>query len=1140
VRRLLAALAASAGLTGVILVLPVVGSSGPEPLPVETFTHEVAMGSFVAPAPGVEVRQGTTEPVAGVPQDSPALALTRTDAGSFSLVGVTWAFDPAVTDTVVQVRVKDGSGVWGAWTEVETEDGDQRSATGAQALQRGGTDPLWTGASTGVQAELVTRTGAQPTDVRLDLVDPGTSPADAAPGPADIQDAADADTPMPHVYSRAQWGADEGIRTWAPQYASTVKAATLHHTADTNNYTADQVPAMMRSIYRYHTVSRGWGDIGYHVIADKFGRLWEGRSGGLASTVVGAHAGGFNTGTFGVSMLGNYDTVDTTQPMVDAVAAIIAWKFALYGVDPQGTATLTSGGTDKFPAGTAVRLPTIFGHRDTKSTACPGKYGYARLGEIRGKVTSTLGPSVPRVQQRYNSDAGARTLLREMTTTPTRTPDGQGAYAHYARGSIYVSQRTAAHVLRGPVRDRWAAQGWEGGPLGYPVGDTTCGLRDGGCFQHFQGGSIYFSPGTGARVLSAAVRDRWAAQGWENGPLGYPTTDVQSLPGDGRFAHFQGGSIYWTQGTGARVLSGVVRDRWAAAGWERSPLGYPTSDVTRLPDGGEFAHFQKGSVYRTQATGARVLLAPIRDRWAAAGWETGRLGYPVADQGTTPGGAGQVVQFQRGWVYWSPAGGARLVDGRVRDAWLAAGGDGGDLGMPIGDSATTADGLAEYGHFGGGSVYLHRDLGARLIPRDVVLAWEEHGGVAGVLGYAVADPVPTREAGGVEMAFQGGKVYASASTGSHVLHGAVLNRYSAAGGPAGVLGLPTTDVRSLAGGGAFAHFQGGSIYWGPGTGARVVSGAVRDRWQAAGWETGVLGYPTTDVTALAGGGQVAQFQGGSILWTQATGARLVNGAVLDRYSAAGGPTGALGLPTTDVTALAGGGRFAHFQHGSVYWTQATGARLVSGPIRERWAAAGWENGALGYPTSDVTALPGGGRFVHFQGGSIYWTEATGARIVSGPVRERWAAAGWENGALGFPTSDVTALAGGGRFAHFQGGSVYWTQATGARLVSGPIRERWAAAGWENGALGYPTTDVTALPGGGRFVHFQGGSVYWTQATGARAVRGAIRDAWAGTGWENGRLGHPTAEAQPVTGGTRQTFQGGTITSVAGRTTVEYR
>src|SRR3712207_8057915 len=104
-------------------------------------------------------------------------------------------------------------------------------------------------------------------------------------------------------------------------------------------------------MYAYHAVSRGWGDIGYNVIVDKFGRAWEGRTGGLASTVIGAHAGGFNTGTFGVSMMGNYDVVGTPQVIIDSVAAIIAWKFSLYVVNPKGTTTLTSGGTDKFAAG---------------------------------------------------------------------------------------------------------------------------------------------------------------------------------------------------------------------------------------------------------------------------------------------------------------------------------------------------------------------------------------------------------------------------------------------------------------------------------------------------------------------------------------------------------------------------------------------------------------------------------------------------------------------------------------------------------------------------------------------------------------------------------------------------------------------
>src|SRR3712207_673322 len=125
-------------------------------------------------------------------------------------------------------------------------------------------------------------------------------------------------------------------------------------------------------MYAYHAVSRGWGDIGYNVIADKFGRLWEGRYGGLASTVIGAHAGGFNTGTFGVSMLGNYDITEPPQGTLDVVADIIAWKFSLYGVDPRGSTQLASGGggTSRYAKGEVATVPTVFAHRDVGSTAC--------------------------------------------------------------------------------------------------------------------------------------------------------------------------------------------------------------------------------------------------------------------------------------------------------------------------------------------------------------------------------------------------------------------------------------------------------------------------------------------------------------------------------------------------------------------------------------------------------------------------------------------------------------------------------------------------------------------------------------------------------------------------------------------------
>ncbi|MGY1715091.1 N-acetylmuramoyl-L-alanine amidase [Geodermatophilus sp. SYSU D01106] len=976
-------------MTGTLLVLPVYADPGPEAVPVETSAEEVSLGSVEEPAAAAEVQEGTTEPVAGVPDTAPALTVTRTGVDEFSLVGVTWAADPAVRDVRAQVRVQDAAGAWGEWTELGVEDAAVGTDATADTAQRAGTAPLWTGPSTGVEVEVVTVSGAAPTDVQLDLIGSPESPADALPGTPDIQDTADAALAMPDVYSRAQWGADETIRSWAPEYAPTIKAATLHHTAGSNNYAPEDVPDILRTMYRYHAKSLGWGDIGYNVIVDKYGRLWEGRYGGLASTVVGAHAGGFNTGTFGVSMIGNYDVVDTTQPMVDAVAAIIAWKFSLYNVNPNGTVQLTSGGsTSRYPAGTKVTLPTVFGHRDTGSTACPGRYGYAKLPEIRGKVAAQVGSALPLVSQRYDTDAAARALLGAQTTAPTRTPDGRGAYAHYANGSIYASGATGARILRGPIRDKWASLGWENGSLGYPTTDTTATPDGRGLYQHFQNGSIYWSQATGARTIGGAIRDRWASLGWENGSLGYPTSDWTTTPnGRAQYVHFQNASVYWSQATGARVLAGPVLEAWGRTGWENGRLGLPTTDVTEISGGaGRFAHFQGGSVYWSQATGAHTIGGAVRDRWAASGWENGPMGYPVSDWTTTPNGAAQYVHFQRGSVYWSQATGARWLDERIYPAWAASGWEHSSLGLPVSDTAVTPDGGATFAHFQRGSIYATADHGTSVLSTDVAAAWGRSGWERGPLGYPTAPPAgtaATQPAGVTMQRFEGGTVYATADTGAHAVS-AEFEAAVAVGGGTGVLGYPIADAGSAPDGrGRYQHFQHGSVYGTQATGAHVVRSSVYDLWARTGWEKGALGYPTSPSRATPDAqGLYGHFEGGSVYWTRATGAHVLRGAVLAAWAAQGYERGALRYPTTDVTTTPDRkGSYAYFQGGAVYSSAVGGTRVLRGAVLDAWARTGWEQGRLGWPTSDTVAQPGGGTRTSFEHGTIT-VSASGAATVT--------------------------------------------------------------------------------------------------------------------------------------------------------------
>jgi uncharacterized protein with LGFP repeats len=322
---------------------------------------------------------------------------------------------------------------------------------------------------------------------------------------------------------------------------------------------------------------------------------------------------------------------------------------------------------------------------------------------------------------------------------------------------------------------------------------------------------------------------------------------------------------------------------------------------------------------------------------------------------------------------------------------------------------------------------------------------------------------------------------------------AIDDKYAGLGGPAGFLGSPATPEQVAPDGvGRFRHYQHVSIYWTPATGAHEVHGDIRGKWSSLGWELSFLGYPLTDETTTPDGvGRFNHFQGGSIYWTPTTGAHEVHGAIRMKWESLGWELSFLGYPLTDEASTPDGiGRFNHFQGGSIYWTPATDAHEVHGDIRTKWEALGWERSFLGYPLTDETITPDGeGHFNHFQGGSIYWTPATGAREVHGAIREKWESLGWELSILGYPVTDETTTPDGvGRYNHFQGGSIYWTPGTGAHEVHGDIRGRWDTLGWERSSLGYPTSDEMDTPhGAGRVSHFQGGSIYWDPGRGAYEV-----------------------------------------------------
>ena len=557
----------------------------------------------------------------------------------------------------------------------------------------------------------------------------------------------------------------------------------------------------------------------------------------------------------------------------------------------------------------------------------------------------------------------------------------RGCFRAHEFGAIYWSPDTGAHLVLGAIHSRWAALGWEKSRLGYPVGSESCGLRDGGCFQDFQNGAMYWSPATGAQAVEGSVRKKWASTAWETGYLGYPTAAQKcGLVREGCYQQFQGGRIYWSTPSGAHVMvTGALWNHWGAQGYEGGPLGYPTGDQRcGLRDGGCFQDFEKATVYWSATTGAQPVLGAIRDKWASTTWETGYLGYPSAPQTCGLTGEGCFQQYQGGRIYVSPASRASvMVTGPIWDLWGSQGYEKGVLGYPTGDQTC---GLADAGcaqPFQKGTVYVSASHPARIVYGNVLTRYAAAGAQAGTLGYPVADTVCGLIDRGCFQDFEGGSIYTSTSAGTHtVLDGPVRTVWDSQRWETGPLGYPTRDlVCGLVRGGCGQLFQGGAVYTTPASGTRPIWGAIHRAWAAQGREGGQLGYPTSGETCGLPGARCRQFfEGGTIIFSPTTGTHVVRGAIgelwLRRPTLQAYPT------SNEVCGLVRDGCFQKFEKAHIYWSPTTGAHAVSGKILSTWGAQGWERGSLGYPTgpavttSSTITQP-------FQGGTLVQNRSTG-------------------------------------------------------------------------------------------------------------------------------------------------------------------
>lgn len=288
------------------------------------------------------------------------------------------------------------------------------------------------------------------------------------------------------------------------------------------------------------------------------------------------------------------------------------------------------------------------------------------------------------VRGTYWSKAGQGGALGYPVGEKTCGLIGGACQQDFQGGSIYVTPAGGTYAVQGAIRDKYWAEAGQGGPLGFPISNHTCGLVGGGCQQDFERGTVYLTPLSGSQTVTEPTRSVYWSRAGQGGALGYPTTSERcGLAGGGCIQDFQGGSIYRTPLGGVIPVQGAIRSTYWFAGGHTSSLGFPTGEhVCGLPGNGCQQNFEHGTISLTGSAAAVASSDPFSSRWLELGGVFGYLGYPVdfPQCGFSNNGCKQA--FQAGAVVSGPPG-VYGVGGAIAATWAANSAQEGRYGYPV-------------------------------------------------------------------------------------------------------------------------------------------------------------------------------------------------------------------------------------------------------------------------------------------------------------------------------------------------------------------------------------------------------------------------------------------------------------------------
>ena len=471
--------------------------------------------------------------------------LAPSSTPDYGLVAVTWNRGSAPADLQVRVRSR-AAGSWTPWQPlgVDLDEGPSLSEGSEGSEVRDGTAPAWAGDADGVAIRVSSASGETPSGLEVVTVDPGAGGA-----AADTTDSARSayvassgrpirSVPsfpaMPDVVTRKQWGADESLNNCGIDYGTSAKMVFIHHTVNTNDYAPSDGAAIVRSIHAYHTSGRGWCDIGYNFLVDRYGTIYEGRRGGMRLPVKGAHSGDYNTDTVGISMIGDFDVAKVPTAMRNALVRLVGWRLGTSYAPAKGKTQIYD-----------ARFNRISGHRDAMSTACPGRYAYAWLPTLRDRVATYLSQFSSTIEAKGDRLGGA--VTGPVYIGQLRLQGGWRTV--FGNGAMFAKAGAGTHWLSGRALRAYNTMHGTFGRLGFPRTDQRDTAVKGVTTVGYEHGRTYLGGGRPPKTLWGRVLVRYNHIGGVDGRMGLPTSSNVVTKG-GEHATFEHGLIRWDRSTG--------------------------------------------------------------------------------------------------------------------------------------------------------------------------------------------------------------------------------------------------------------------------------------------------------------------------------------------------------------------------------------------------------------------------------------------------------------------------------------------------------------------------------------------------------------------------------------------------------------